>query len=258
MPIINKTFVGIDPSGGRHTFTFAALDEDCQLVTLASGELEELFAFLRGLKATVTAVNAPHSTNQGLVRRMMEEKDSIPGHLRGSDLRMAEYKLRERGISISPTPSRTEACAAWMQTGFNLYKELEDAGYKPYPSEDAVNQWMETQPHAAFCALIGQNLLPKPTLEGRLQRQLALYERGININDPMSYFEEITRHRLLKGILPTESIYSAEELDALVAAFAAYLASNHPEEVNWVGDIQEGRIFLPVSEIRHEISKTGS
>lgn len=258
MPFFNKTFVGIDPSGGRHPFTFAALDEDCQLVTLASADLEELLAFLGGLKATVTAVNAPHSTNKGLVRRMMEEKDPTPGRLRGSDLRMAEYKLRERGISVSPTPSRTEACAAWMQTGFDLYKQLETAGYQPYPSEDAAKQWMETHPHAAFCSLVGQNLLPKPTLEGRLQRQLALYERGISMNDPMSYFEEITRHRLLKGILPTEAIYSAEELDALVAAFTAYQASNHPGEVNWVGDIQEGRIFLPASEIKHEVSKPAS
>ena len=252
------TFIGIDPSGGRHTYTFAALDDECQLMTLSTGELEELLAFLGGLKTTVAAVNAPRSTNQGLVRKMMEEQGSIPGHLRGADLRMAEYKLHERGISISPTPSRTEACAAWVRIGFDLYKIMEGEGYQPYPTENAANQWIETHPHAVFCTLIGQNLLPKPTLEGRLQRQLALYERGIGINDPMSYFEEITRHRLLKGILPTEAIYSSEELDALAAAFMAYQASNHPGEVNWVGDIQEGRILLPVSEIRHAISKSDS
>ena len=53
------TFIGIDPSGGRHPFTYAALDEECQLVALASGETEDVLAFLGGQQATVVAVNAP-------------------------------------------------------------------------------------------------------------------------------------------------------------------------------------------------------
>ena len=76
--------------------------------------------------------------------------------------------------------------------------------------------------------LLGQLPLPKPTLEGRLQRQLVLFEQDMGIKDPMEFFEEITRHRLLKGILPIECIYTSEELDALVAAFTAYLAVNQP------------------------------
>ncbi len=47
----------------------------------------------------------------------------------------------------------------------------------------------------------------------------------MGIKDPMEFFEEITRHRLLKGVLPEEFIYSAEELDAMVAAFTAYMVS---------------------------------
>ena len=248
------TFIGIDLSGGRHPFTYAALDEDCQLMALAAGEVEEVLAFLSGQQATVVAVNAPRGPNKGLVRKMMEKQSLTPSHLRGVDLRLAEYELRERGISVSPTASRPETCAAWMQTGFDFYRKLEGTGFKPFPTENASHLWLETHPHAAFCALLGQLLLPKPTLEGRLQRQLALYEQDIGIKDPMEFFEEITRHRLLKGVLPKELIYSAEELDALVAAFTAYLTASQPGEVIWVGNQQEGQIVLPVSMLKETYS----
>ena len=244
------TFIGIDPSGGRHPFTYAALDEDCQLVALAAGEIEEVLAFLGGQQATRVAVNAPHGPNKGLVRKKLEKQSLTPGHLRGADMRLTEYELRERGISVSPTSSRPESCAAWMQIGFDFYRRLEGMAFKAFPSENATHQWLETHPHAAFCALLGQLPLPKPTLEGRLQRQLVLYEQDMGIKDPMEFFEEITRHRMLKGILPMEFIYNAEELDAMVAAFTAYLAANQPGQVVWVGDKQEGQIALPVSGLK--------
>jgi hypothetical protein len=244
------TFIGIDLSGGRHPFTYAALDDECRLVALASGEIEEALAFLCGQQAAVAAVNAPRCPNQGLVRKKLEIQSLTPGHLRGTDMRLAEYELRARGISVSPTASRLETCAAWMQTGFDFYRKLDGNGFYPFPAEDATHQWLETHPHAAYCALLGQVPLPKPTLEGRLQRQLALYELDMGIKDPMEFFEEITRHRLLKGVLPVEFIYTAEELDAMAAAFTAYLAANHPEQVVWVGDPGEGRIVLPVSALK--------
>jgi predicted nuclease with RNAse H fold len=248
------TFLGIDLSGGRHPFTYAALDDDCQLLALASGEVEEVLAFLGGQQVTVVALNAPHSPNKGLVRNILEKQSLTPGHLRGADMRLAEHELRECGISVSPTSSRPETCAAWMQTGFDFHRKLEGTGFKPYPSEGATHQWLETHPHAAYCALLGKLPLPKPTLEGRLQRQLVLYEQDMGIKDPMEFFEEITRHRLLKGVLPIEYIYTAEELDALVAAFTAYLAASQPSEVIWVGNKLEGQIVLPVSELKEAYS----
>ena len=248
------TFIGIDASGGRHPFTYAALDEDCRLVALAAGEIEEVLAFLVGQQATLVAVNAPRCPNKGLVRKKLEKQSLTPGHLRGADMRLAEYELRERGISVSPTASRPETCAAWMQTGFAFYGKLDGMGFNPFPVENATHQWLETHPHAAYCALLGQIPMPKPTLEGRLQRQLMLYEQDMGIKDPMEFFEEITRHRLIKGSMPMEFIYTAEELDAMVASFTAYLAANHPDEVVWVGDKQEGQIVLPVPELKETYS----
>jgi hypothetical protein len=98
--------------------------------------------------------------------------------------------------------------------------------------------------------LLGQLPLPKPTLEGRLQRQVALFEHGEGIKDPMEFFEEITRHKLLHGIFPMELVYAAEELDALIAAYLAWCVINSPQDMIFIGDKQEGQIALPVAGLK--------
>jgi hypothetical protein len=226
------------------------VDQDCRLVNLAAGELDELLAFLEGVSPACVAINAPQRPNRGLVRKRMEKLRQTSSPLRGADLRLAEYELRERGISISPTPSRPELCAAWQQMGFEVYRRLAGMGFKPYPPGKASRCYLETHPHAAFCALIGQLPLPNPTLEGRLQRQLILSEQGMSIKDPMDFFEEITSHKLLHGHLPMEFVYAPEELDALAAAYVAWMAADSPGLMTLIGDEQEGRIVLPVREMQ--------
>ena len=254
MPKPSQTYVGVDPTAGRHPFTFAAIDQDRRLIDLAAGDMDELIAFLSDNSAVVVAVNAPPRPNLGLVRQKLVLQNVAPGQLRGSDLRLAESDLRDRGISVSPTPARADACPTWMQMGFDLYRRLEQAGFRQYPSDGASLHWLETHPHAAFCALLGQLPLSKPTLEGRLQRQIVLFEQGLGIKDPMEFFEEITRHKLLHGILPLESVYAAEELDTLMAAYLAYCVMHCPQEVILVGDNQEGQIALPVAGLKARYS----
>jgi hypothetical protein len=254
MPNPSFSYAGVDPTAGRHPFTFAAVDQERHLVALSAGDEDQLFSFLAEHNVSIVAVNAPPRPNIGLVRKKLELQNVAPGQLRGSDMRLAESELRERGISISPTPARVDACPTWMQMGFGLYRRLEAAGYKPYPSEKNSLQWLETHPHAAFCALLGQLPLPKPNLEGRLQRQIALYEQGLGIKDPMGFFEEITRHKLLHGILPVEFIYASEQLDTLMAAYLAYCVDNCPQEVTLIGDDREGQIALPVADVKAKYS----
>ena len=243
MPLSKTTFVGIDLSGGRSPLSYAAFDQDRQLTALAGGEMEEVLKFLGDQPSVLVAVNAPPNPNRGLVRQSVEKQ--TPGHLRGSDLRLAEQELRKLSIHVSATPGREFLCPAWLQMGFALHQELSGLGFKPYPTQDAARQVMETHPHAAFCALIGSQPLPKPTLEGRLQRQVILFDKGLGIEDPMNFFEEITRHKLMRGSLPLEFVYASEELDALIAAYIAYLAGTEPGTLTAVGDKREGQIFLP-------------
>ena len=248
------TYAGIDPTAGRFPFTFAALNQDLKLVVLAAGDVNDVIEFLAGQNACVVAVNAPPRPNHGLVRKNLENQNLARGQLRGSDMRQAESELRERGITVSPTPARVEACPAWMQMGFDLFHRLEEAGFKQYPQEHASLQWLETHPHAAFCALLGQIPLSKPTLEGRLQRQIALYEQGIGMKDPMEFFEEITRHKLLHGAFPMEQVYTTEELDTIMAAYMAYCVVNSPQETMFIGNNQEGQIALPVMSLKERYS----
>lgn len=246
MLFTDSVYVGIDPAAGRKSFAYAALDRDLHLVTIADGEIDDLMAFLGAQQSAVVAIMAPSNVNQGLVRRKLESESLTPGmHIRGADLRMAEYDLRERGITVTGTPGRAESCPAWMQSGFELYKKLSKMGFAAYPQDGAAYQMLETHPHACFCTLLDQVPLSKPTLEGRLQRQLALHERRIRLKDPMDFFEEITRHKLLKGILPHDLLYTADVLDGIAAAYVAWLAAHHPEQVVCVGDPSEGQIILP-------------
>ncbi len=251
--LFDKTlFIGVDPSGGRKPFTYAVFDQNGKLVALKDGEVEDVLAFIAGQPGAIVAVNAAPRPSIGLVRQDKLEQNLPPLGISGRslDMRLAEHQLREHGINVAMTPSRKEFCANWVQAGFEFYRRLEGIGFVPYLAPDASHQWLETHPHVVFCALLGQLPLARPTLEGRQQRQLVLYEQGLGIRDPMEFFEEITRHKLLKGILPLEQIYSAEELDAMAAAYMAYSAARHPERIGCVGDVLEGQVFLPVRELK--------
>ena len=247
MLFTDSIFVGIDPTSGRKSFTYAALDRDLNLIALTGGEMEDVTAFLAGQKAARVAINAPSSVNHGLLREKLRQEMLTPHQIRGADMRLGEYELRERGIPVSGTPSRVESCPSWVQLGFELYRKLDKMGFARFPQKESSYQILETHPHACFCKLVDKNLFPKPTLEGRLQRQLILYERGLRIKDPMEFFEELTRHKLLNGILPLEFIYLPEILDALVAAYMAWLTSERPAEITQVGNEQEGIIILPMT-----------
>jgi len=245
-------FLGVDPSGGRKPFTFAALDQNMKLVALSGGEMDDALVFISGQPGVYVAVNAAPRPSMGLVRQEEIRQNLPPLHISGRslDMRLAEHILRQHGINVSMTPARKELCSNWVQTGFDFYHRLDALGFQPFPTPDTSYQYLETHPHACFCALLGQNPLPRTSLEGRLQRQLALYEQGLVIRDPMIFFEEITSHKLLRGLLPVEQIYSAEELDSIVAAYAAFISAHHPERSLKIGDPSEGQISLPVLQLK--------
>lgn len=255
MLFTRTTFVGIDLTGGRRPFVYAAMDHERGLLALSQGEMEDVLAFLAGQEAAFVGVNAPRSPSRGLLARDEVRRTLTPPPRAGrwSDFRVCEYELRQHNIRVIPTPCQEEDCPSWMQTGFKLYHKLESLGYRPYPAgEDVPLQYLEVNPHASYTALLEVIPFPKFSLEGRLQRQLALYEREVDVYDPLRFLEEVTRHKLLRGLLPVEQIYEPVELDALVAAYTAWAAGAHPEQVTLLGDPLEGRICLPVGELKEK------
>ena len=66
----------------------------------------------------------------------------------------------------------------------------------------------------------------------------------------MKAFMEWTRHRFLTGQLETDQIYNHDQLDAVVAAYTAYLVECEPGHITVLGDPTEGQIVMPVGELQ--------
>ena len=251
MFVNHTTYIGIDPTAGTRPLTYAALDGELGLAALGQADLNDTLAFVAGQRQALVAVSAPPRPNQRLMERAEVRARLTPPPRPGKwgDFRLAEYLLRQRRIRCPKTPAQEADCPTWMQQGFRLYHRLESLGCAPYPTQSAL-QWVEVYPHACYCVLLGQAPFPKNTFEGRVQRQLAMYERGVDVRDAMRLFEEITRHHILQGVLPLETLYTPPELDALAAAYTAWRLAHQPRQTLLLGDPTEGQVLLPVGELK--------
>ena len=133
------------------------------------------------------------------------------------------------------------------KTGQAVYAVLKEkfiqAGFTSFSQKSHPKQWLETDAQDCFQALSGHKLLPHRALEGRLQRCAILYEQGLQITDPVDMFEEITRYKLIQGILPLDKLPSARELDALVSAYLSWMSANRPGQI-----VPKGEFVLPARE----------
>ena len=242
-------YLGIDPSQRYQPYVYLALDEKLQIQAIGNGPLREVLAYLAGLGSACVAINGPQMVNKSLVD---EDEDThtlfpVPASKRG-DLRKVEFMLLQEGIQVTRTPSEESEAMVWMRSGFKLYQRIQKLGYQPYP-DGKDRQFVEAPAEAVFSRLMGGTpLFEDLSLEGRLQRQLILYEQGLAVKDAMNFFEEVTRFRLIKGILPDEDIYQSGELNAMACALLVWMLYHKPEKVTSLGDKREGEIYLPVKE----------
>lgn len=242
------TFIGIEATADRsRPFTFAVLDQELTVRAFGRGGIKDTYVFLAGQTNALAAVNSPMQTNKGLLSREEIRKRLSPRSQLGrwANLRLVELELLERGIRVPRTPSSTKKSPRWMRLGFRLFEEIGKLGYFPFPHPSAPKQVFECQGEAAFWNLLGRAPLKENTLEGCLQRQLILQLCGLPVPDVMRFFEEITRHHLLNSQLPVEHLYSGQELNALAAAYTAWLTTHHPGQIVRIGHEEEGLIYLP-------------
>jgi len=129
-------------------------------------------------------------------------------------------------LAVSSTAQKREHI---KYSGFK--EKIAQAGFEPFSMKSNTLQWIEMDAQDCFRALVEQKPLPRRSLEGQIQRALILYDEGLQINDPMDFFEEITRHKLIQGILPLENIYSSKQLDALVAAYLAWMTTHRSGQI---------------------------
>lgn len=243
-------FIGIDVTAGRRPMNYAVLDEARRVVACAAGDLEVVLGAVAAYPAAVVAVDAPQSPNGGLMADAAYRAALAPAPAgsKYAQAKVCEYQLLRRGIKLYLTPRDEAAARPWMQMGFEVYRRLRALGYELYwPGSAAPRQMLEVHPHASFAVLLGRLPLPKDTLEGRLQRQMVLYRQRVGVRDPMSSLEEITPHSLLEGALRLPGLHTHDELDALAAAYTAYVAATLPDQATRVGDEDEGQIVVPVA-----------
>ncbi|NMB68670.1 MAG: hypothetical protein GYA20_07900 [Chloroflexi bacterium] len=208
-------YIGIEPGSSRKAGALMVLDDHQTIQAQGRGDLAGVLAFAAGVASSVVAVNAPAQAGA------------------------LEDEMLEPGAWIHQTP-------AALRRGVELHRRLSGMGYSVYPAPDSPRQKLETPAEAAYASLLEQPPLELHTLEGRLQRQLVLADCGVKVPDAMDFFEEITRWRLLRGLLPLEKIFSADELNALICAHVAWRAAHQPESLRWQGEPGAGQIALPL------------
>ncbi|MGD8850557.1 MAG: DUF429 domain-containing protein, partial [Anaerolineales bacterium] len=227
---------------------------EMKLVALDEVDLESLLAYIGSLEMALIAVDAPQAPNIGLMTQasIRERYNLQPEGDTWQTWRVCEYELRRRNIRLYNTPQEPQEAHGWVQRGFKLFKRLEKMGFRKFVRGEEPHQCMliEARSHAGYTALLERRPFLKDTLEGRLQRQLILYLEGLDLDNPMHALEEITRHHLLTGHLPLGHLHEPEALDAMMAAFTAYLVGRHPERISQVGQREEGLITLPVPELK--------
>jgi hypothetical protein len=241
-------YLGVDISSGQAPYMLGVYHGGRRLELLEGVTLEEVLEWAAAEGDVYLAVNAPSQLNQGLLAK----PGMLPGLLPEADaqsqpMRLVEYELKQIGLLVGSTPGKLEDCPRWMRRGFTLYERLGKMGFTPYgvPSQESDQQWLEISADAAFQRLLKCAPYRARTIEGRLQRQLLLYENRFPVPDPMAFLEEVTRYRLLHGILPLDELHSASALNALLAAYMAYQAHQSPGKVMRYGTAQEGVITLP-------------
>lgn len=242
----HDTFIGVDISSGKLPYLVAVLNENGNLLALEKCALDGVMKYTGGYGSVTVGVNAPRFLSGG---KMGDEafhntfiSDSSAGKI--DHLRVAEYQLKVRKIRFTPITAPPNQIPTWVQNGFRLYQQLE---LMFSPGQDG-RSIIEVNSQACYQILLGRFPFQKTSTEGRIQRQLMLIDQGVKLQDPMAYFEEITRHRILQGILPEAMLYSARQLDALAAAFMARRSHQNPASTVSIGDDMDGWIILPVVE----------
>jgi hypothetical protein len=250
-----RFFAGVGFSPGRRRATVAVLTSRLDVQSLEAMGLTDAAERLCGFRQATAAIGGP--------LRPAPPADPPEGPLgasfragRAAPLRAGEADLLRRGIPVRKTPALESAAPAWMRAALQLAADLTGRGFSAGRGDREAGRWLiETHPAACAAALLARLPFGRETIEGRIQRQLALLRERVALRDPMDALEELTAHHILSGRLALEGIRTPDELDALLAAFTAWRAFTSPENAFWLGGDSDGWICLPAKDIPDKFPK---
>lgn len=171
---------------------------------------QEITSLAQRVRPAYVAIDAP----LGLPKGMCCLEPSCPCTAQAADgLRAAEREVISRGFGLYRTTKKS-IIRGLVYRAIALRRRLEEAGLRV----------MEVYPYASKVILLGRDLPKKTTPEGRAVLRARL--------EP-----------LIPGLAALDRAPNHDELDAIVAAYTAYLfAQGKAEEV---GEETEGTICLP-------------
>ena len=244
----NRVFAGVDLSTSRRGLTVALLSPRLDVLSVKRQSLEDAVAELSVLPGIAVALGGP--LHRCAANSVPDPPAEDPQPKSARRIRAADADLSRRGIPVRRAPILESDAPAWMRCGFNLARRLAESGFAEGKDACAEARFLlEVHPAASASVLLGRLPYGRGTLEGRIQRQLALLRERVALPDPMDALEELTAHHILSGRMELRGIYEAGELDALLAAFTAWRAHAHPDSVAWLGDDADGWVCLPVREL---------
>lgn len=239
----NDVFVGVDVSSGTMPYIVAVINNAGNLLALEKCALDEALKFCAGYGTVIVAVNASRSIMKMQSNdQVFQAADTLkPVILKSRSYRNAEWKMKSMGIRFTKSPARNGSLPPCITNGIKFYQQVEQF----IGSSRDGRSIIETNAQASFHQLLGRPPLQRNNIEGRIQRQLTLLDGGIKLPDPMSFYEEVTRYRLLHGILPDEMLFSPRQLDALICSLVARISFQDPENILTIGDDTGGWVVLP-------------
>ena len=235
------TYVGLEPQTNSNGFAFAALDTNLNLLAIGEGSQKDVFSYIMGQKSAIIGIHAPVNPGQNHQHSENPNPENIPV----KEYRQCEYEIWKEHIPVDFTTAKMSKMPASVRRGYQFYSTLQRYEYTLAHQSPANKILIETQPAACYYQLVDTQPLQEETILGRIQRQLILHNLNLPIQDPMSFFEEVTRYKLLMGKITLQSILIPEELNALVIAYTAWLFRNKPDQIQCWGDGSDGVIILP-------------
>ena len=213
------TYLGIDlTSSPRRPSAYAVLDEGGSLADVGLAcEDAELLALSERLRPKVVAIDSPLFLPRGL-HCLDEPCPHASCHDWTGEKRAAEWELFRQGISLYWT-TRKAFIKPMIYRAIGLRRTLEAWGIGV----------IEVYPYASKVRLWGKGMPKKTTPAGRRWLRERL--------EP-----------LVPGLAEHESRLGHDQLDAIVAAYTAYLYDHG--EAEGVGDPDEGLIWVPAGAAR--------
>ncbi len=242
-----SVFMGMDMNLPRGKASYVILNKNQRILTHGVTALENLDTFIQSTAPEIIALTSPISLSNGCMAdpEFRNSLSPAPAGSRYQVLRFAEYELITHGLPVTRTPSSYDDCSTGTHRSLKVVSTLGLLGYQPFGAESRGKTLVEIPPDAWFQQLLGCKPFSASSLEGRIQRQLALQTLNLNVPDAMEFFEEVTRHRLLRSQLPENILLSTSILNAAAAAYTASAVIHNPQRLCRFGSPDEGYLFVP-------------